>query len=64
MLYLWHLIDAQPWSLVTVALWEVDVNVLVEVFSVISFFYKEGVDILLFFRCDDNTSLFKICGGE
>ena len=57
---LWNLIDAQPWSLVTVALWEVDVYVLAEVFSGISFFYKEGVDMLLSFRCDDNTSLFKM----
>ena len=33
---LWDLVDAQSWSLVTVALWEVDVYVLAKVLWVVS----------------------------
>ena len=33
---LWDLVDTQPWSLVTVALWEVDVYVLAKVLWVVS----------------------------
>ena len=32
---LWDLVDTQPWSLVTVALWEVDVYVLTKVLWVV-----------------------------
>ena len=34
--FLWDLVDTQSWSLVTVALWEVDVYVLAKVLWVVS----------------------------
>ena len=61
---LWDLVDAQPWSLVTVALWEVDVYVLAKVLWVVSVVLDEGIDVFLFFWGDYDASFFELFDGE